>query len=55
VAEIPFPNPPLGRPDPEDPALGEIGYLLSAKARGRGYATFAGEQVRATSAQRLTT
>jgi RimJ/RimL family protein N-acetyltransferase len=29
----------LRRPDPEDPALGEIGYLLSANARGRGYAT----------------
>lgn len=29
----------LRRPDPEDPALGEIGYLLSPNARGRGYAT----------------
>jgi RimJ/RimL family protein N-acetyltransferase len=29
----------LRRPDPEDLALGEIGYLLSANARGRGYAT----------------
>ena len=28
----------LRRPDPEDAALGEIGYLLSADARGRGYA-----------------
>ena len=29
----------LRRPDPDDPALGEIGYLLSADARGHGYAT----------------
>jgi RimJ/RimL family protein N-acetyltransferase len=27
------------RPDPEDPALGEVGYLLSETARGRGAAT----------------
>jgi ribosomal-protein-alanine N-acetyltransferase len=27
------------RPDPEDPALGEVGYLLSETARGRGIAT----------------
>lgn len=27
------------RPDPEDPAVGEIGYLLSEGARGRGLAT----------------
>ena len=27
------------RPDHEDPALGEIGYLLSQTARGRGVAT----------------
>jgi [ribosomal protein S5]-alanine N-acetyltransferase len=29
----------IRRPDPEDPALGEIGYLLAAEARGRGFAT----------------
>lgn len=29
----------IRRPDPEDPALGEIGYLLSEDARGRGLAT----------------
>lgn len=29
----------IRRPDPEDPALGEIGYLLSENARGRGVAT----------------
>jgi RimJ/RimL family protein N-acetyltransferase len=29
----------IRRPDPEDAALGEIGYLLSAGARGSGYAT----------------
>lgn len=27
------------RPDQEDPALGEVGYLLSQTARGRGVAT----------------
>ncbi len=29
----------IRRPDPEDPALGEVGYLLSGHARGRGLAT----------------
>jgi RimJ/RimL family protein N-acetyltransferase len=29
----------IRRPDPADPALGEIGYLLSEPARGRGIAT----------------
>jgi RimJ/RimL family protein N-acetyltransferase len=29
----------IRRPDPEDTALGEIGYLLAADARGRGLAT----------------
>ena len=29
----------MRRPDPEDPALGEIGYLLSENARGHGLAT----------------
>ncbi len=29
----------LRRPDSEDPALGEVGYLLSETARGRGVAT----------------
>ncbi len=29
----------LRRPDPADPTLGEIGYLLSEHARGRGHAT----------------
>ena len=29
----------IRRPDPEDPALGEVGYLLSEHARGRGLAT----------------
>ena len=29
----------IRRPDPEDPALGEIGYLLSEDARGHGLAT----------------
>jgi RimJ/RimL family protein N-acetyltransferase len=29
----------IRRPDPEDPALGEIGYLLSEEGRGRGVAT----------------
>jgi RimJ/RimL family protein N-acetyltransferase len=29
----------IRRPDPADPALGEIGYLLSESARGRGVAT----------------
>lgn len=29
------------RPDPEDPALGEVGFLLSEAARGRGVATHA--------------
>jgi ribosomal-protein-alanine N-acetyltransferase len=29
----------IRRPDSEDPALGEIGYLLSERARGRGVAT----------------
>ena len=29
----------IRRPDPEDPALGEVGYLLAENARGRGVAT----------------
>ena len=29
----------LRRPDPEDTALGEVGYLVSAESRGRGIAT----------------
>jgi len=29
----------IRRPDPEDLALGEVGYLLSENARGRGVAT----------------
>jgi [ribosomal protein S5]-alanine N-acetyltransferase len=29
----------IRRPDPEDPALGEVGYLLAPEARGRGVAT----------------
>lgn len=29
----------IRRPDPEDPALGEVGYLLAETARGRGTAT----------------
>jgi RimJ/RimL family protein N-acetyltransferase len=29
----------IRRPDPEDPALAEVGYLLSETARGRGVAT----------------
>jgi len=29
----------IRRPDPEDSALGEVGYLLSERARGRGVAT----------------
>jgi len=29
----------IRRPDPGDPALGEVGYLLSRTARGRGVAT----------------
>lgn len=29
----------IRRPDSDDPALGEIGYLLSESARGRGLAT----------------
>jgi ribosomal-protein-alanine N-acetyltransferase len=33
----------IRRPDPEDPALGEIGYLLCEEARGRGLATRAVE------------
>jgi RimJ/RimL family protein N-acetyltransferase len=29
----------IRRPDPIDPAIGELGYLLAAEARGRGLAT----------------
>ena len=29
----------IRRPDPDDPALGELGYLLAEPARGRGVAT----------------
>jgi ribosomal-protein-alanine N-acetyltransferase len=29
----------MRRPDPDDPALGEVGYLVSEPARGRGVAT----------------
>jgi RimJ/RimL family protein N-acetyltransferase len=29
----------IRRPDPDDPALGEVGYLLAPEARGRGAAT----------------
>jgi RimJ/RimL family protein N-acetyltransferase len=29
----------IRRPDPDDPALGEVGYLLGSEARGRGAAT----------------
>lgn len=29
----------IRRPDPDDPALGEVGYLLSEAVRGRGVAT----------------
>jgi RimJ/RimL family protein N-acetyltransferase len=29
----------IRRPDPDDPALGEVGFLLAKEARGRGIAT----------------